>query len=221
MSAAKHVKHFLSVRPYLLIAVCLMTITFVLSAGLPTVATRLFLSWNIGVWFYLTALWTSMLRADSDRIEHIADIQINSAIIILMLTCTAAVVSLLVVLTELPQIKALTGDARLIHIFLTALTLTGTWLLIPTVFAMTYAHAFYIHTRKHAPPLQFPDNPSKPLYSDFLYFSFTIAVASQTADVTIASQRLRKLVLIQSVLAFLFNTTLIGLTINLVSGLIG
>lgn len=51
----------------------------------------------------------------------------------------------------------------------------------------------------------------------FLYFSVTIAVASQTSDVGVSTPALRRLVLLQSVLSFAFNTAILALTINIVA----
>lgn len=66
--------------------------------------------------------------------------------------------------------------------------------------------------------LIFPDT-TQPTYLDFAYFSYTIGVASQTADVSISSAAMRKIVLAHSVLSFFFNTTILALTINLAAGL--
>lgn len=66
--------------------------------------------------------------------------------------------------------------------------------------------------------LIFPDT-TRPIYADFAYFSYTIGVASQTADVSISSRAMRKVVLAHSVLSFFFNTTILALTINLAAGL--
>lgn len=115
------------------------------------------------------------------------------------LICVTAVMSLLAVVIELPAIKQLPSDLRQVHIALTALVLVGTWLLIPTAFTMHYAHNYYVNMRQQR-VLQFPDRPDEPLCSDFLYFSFTIAVASQTADIAVASYQIRQVVLIQSIL---------------------
>jgi uncharacterized membrane protein len=52
-----------------------------------------------------------------------------------------------------------------------------------------------------------------------LNFSFTIAVASQTADVLITSRSMRRLVLLQSVLSFAFNATILAFTINIAASL--
>ena len=59
----------------------------------------------------------------------------------------------------------------------------------------------------------------EPDYSDFLYFSFTIAVASQTSDVTVTTRAMRRLVLLQAVLSFIFNTTILAFSINIAASL--
>jgi len=73
----------------------------------------------------------------------------------------------------------------------------------------------------HGSGLQFPgaDEAFKPDFVDFLYFSFTIAVASQTADINVSSPAMRRLVLIQSVLSFAFNAAVLALTINIAASM--
>ncbi|MBS0309160.1 MAG: DUF1345 domain-containing protein, partial [Proteobacteria bacterium] len=70
-----------------------------------------------------------------------------------------------------------------------------------------------------ARPLRFPDDEQTPDYWDFLYFSFTIAVAAQTSDVTVNTRSMRKAVLAQSVLSFLFNAAILGMSVNIAAGL--
>ena len=83
----------------------------------------------------------------------------------------------------------------------------------------TYA-SLYFRTA-HGSGLQFPDvdGSFKPDYLDFLYFSFTIAVASQTADVSVSTQSMRRLVLVQSILSFGFNTAILAFTINIAASM--
>jgi uncharacterized membrane protein len=78
----------------------------------------------------------------------------------------------------------------------------------------------YYLSSTNSRPLKFPDDESRPDYWDFLYFSFTIAVALQTADVSIMSRSMRKIVLAQSILSFLFNMVIIGSSINVFASLI-
>ena len=50
--------------------------------------------------------------------------------------------------------------------------------------------------------------------------SFTIGAASQTSDVSVASGRIRRVVLAHTVLSFLFNTTILALGINVGASLL-
>jgi uncharacterized membrane protein len=105
-------------------------------------------------------------------------------------------------------------------VLLAVSTVVGAWLLLPVVFTLNYASHYY----HQAPPagLKFPDDDPKfqPNYVDFLYFSFTIAVAAQTADVVITCRPLRRLVLLQAVLSFAFNAAILALAINTAAGLL-
>lgn len=58
-----------------------------------------------------------------------------------------------------------------------------------------------------------------PDYHDFLYFSIVIGTSAQTADVCLTSRSMRRLGAIHCFLAFLFNTTVLALTVNIASGL--
>ena len=58
-----------------------------------------------------------------------------------------------------------------------------------------------------------------PEYTDFLYFSFIIGVANQTADVDISARTMRRIALLHGLIAFLFNTVILAATINVAAGL--
>ena len=66
----------------------------------------------------------------------------------------------------------------------------------------------------------FPEKPGEPVYWDFLYYSFTIAVASQTADVATGSTDMRQITLLHSVISFVFNLAILGLSVNVGAGLL-
>ena len=73
---------------------------------------------------------------------------------------------------------------------------------------------------KAAHGLEFPGDDGPPDYGDFLYFSITVAATSQTSDVSVSSRAMRRLVLAQALLAFVFNTGVLALTINILAGLV-
>ncbi|WP_432813666.1 DUF1345 domain-containing protein [Pantanalinema sp. GBBB05] len=68
--------------------------------------------------------------------------------------------------------------------------------------------------------LEFPDD-RQPDYWDFLYFSFVIGMTSQVSDMAISSRLLRRLALLQEILSFFFNTTILAMSISIIASLIG
>jgi uncharacterized membrane protein len=60
-----------------------------------------------------------------------------------------------------------------------------------------------------------------PIFWDFAYFSFTIAAACQTADVSTTQQVIRKVVIAHALISFLFNASILGFAINVSAGLFG
>jgi len=110
-----------------------------------------------------------MLRASHARVRRIAEQEDRSAPAVLALLSTAAVLSLAAIVVELSTLKDLPLDLKLWRYAFTAATVTGSWLLVGTVFTFHYAHMFY-RAAPNALPLRFPDNETSPDYWDFLYF---------------------------------------------------
>ncbi len=192
---------------------------FVLPARLGDLQ-RLLISWNVLAWLYLFFMWFRMLRTDVQDIPRIARMQDESAGLVLGMVILGCLVSILAILIELTSLKHLTGTPRVLHLLLTGSTLVVSWALLPTSFAMHYAHHHYLHRSKDVTPMIFPEKPKEPGYWDFLYFSFTIAVASQTADVETGTTDIRQITLLQSVISFVFNLAILGLSVNVGAGLL-
>lgn len=221
MGLLRPLKHYMTTRPRLLVSFGASLVCYAALAGHFDTLTRLMISWNVLAWLYLFFLWLLMMRAEEDDIRQIARAQDESAGTVLMLVSITCLVSILVILLQLGTVKHLTGWVRAWHLLLTGTTLVVSWALLPTAFAMHYAHLFYRTRPKPETALLFPNKLTNPDYWDFLYFSFTIAVASQTADVAIGSSDVRRITLLQSVLSFIFNLAILGLSINVGAGLLG
>lgn len=181
---------------------------------------RMLIGWNVLAWLYLFFIWFRMLRTEVKDIQHIAKVQDQSAALVLGMVIFACIISIVAILSELSSLKELSGTPRLLHLLLTALTLVVSWALLPSSFAMHYAHYHYLHRSKDVTPMIFPEKPNDPGYWDFLYFAFTIAVASQTADVATGTTKMRKIALLQSVISFVFNLAILGLSVNVGAGLL-
>ena len=200
--------------------------TVVLGSGvallLPAVigpVTRGLLGWNVAVWLYLVLVALMMRSADHGQLRRVVALQAESAGTVLALVSVASVVSLVGTVLELSAAKLPGAAHAALHVALALATVVGSWLLLPTVFALTYASRYY--QDRGGGGLQFPgaETGFQPHYDDFLYFAFTIAVASQTADVTVTHTHLRRLVLRQSVLSFAFNTAILALTVNIAASM--
>lgn len=211
-------KH-IQTRPRMFICAAVGTAAGVLTPGIAHVVTRSLLGWNVGVWLFLVMIGVMMLRADHDRLRRSAIAQAEGAAAVLTLVIVAAVVSIVAIVIELAAAKGPDAHHALPHVLFALATVTGSWLLLPTLFSLNYASLYYRTTRGGGLKFPEPDETFKPDYADFLYFSFTIAVACQTADVTITNRPMRRLVLLQSLLSFVFNTTILAFTINIAASL--
>ena len=206
-------------HPRLLIAVVLGSCAGFTLPNHWRLVTQILVAWNIMVWSYLLLMGWLMLRADHARVIKIANQEDEHGATILALFSIATIASLVAIALELSTQDISTGF-RLFNYLLTGATILGSWLFIGVLFTFHYSRMYYASPVNHR-ALQFPDGEQCPDYWDFLYFSFTIAVAAQTADVSVMSRPLRKVVLAQSILSFLFNVAIIGLSINVMASLIG
>jgi uncharacterized membrane protein len=182
--------------------------------------TRSLIGWNLTVWSYLLLMGWLMMHASHARIRTIAEQEDKGAIAVLAIMSFAAIASLAAIILELSTVKELSLSHRLIRYAFTGSTVFGSWCLVGAMFTFHYAREFYRSPAERR-ALCFPDNEQNPNYWDFLYFSFTIAVAAQTSDITVMTRSMRKTVLAQSILSFLFNAAILGLSINIAASLLG
>jgi uncharacterized membrane protein len=181
---------------------------------------RVLIGWDAAVWSYLLMIWVHMAVADEHRVREYASRDDENAGVVLFVICTATIASIVAIVVELTSAKGTAGASSAWHYLLTGLTLIGAWFLIPTIFTLHYARLYFDPDAKET-ALLFPDHKLEPNYWDFLYFSFTIAVASQTSDVVLRSRSIRRATLAQSILSFYFNVAVLGLCVNIAAGLLG
>lgn len=187
--------------------------------------TRSLIGWNVTIWLYLVAALAMILRAEQHDVRRRAIQQDEGRHAILLLSAAASAVSFGGIFAELANIKDLSASLKAMHIGLAVATIVGSWLFVHMIFALHYAHDYYLAGKKDAAGkwcggIEFP-GASSPDYFDFLYFSYIIGVACQTADVAISSPGMRRLALLHGVLSFFFNNAVLAMTINIGAGFIG
>ena len=98
-------------------------------------------------------------------------------------------------------------------------TLALSWLFSNTIYALHYAHLFYLGDErgKDRGGVAIP-NCGEPDYWDFVYFAFTLGMTFQTSDVDITSGAVRRVSIGHCLAAFVFNIGVLAFTINVLGG---
>lgn len=209
-------------RPRLVIAVLAgLAGYFLLPIGvIPQQSTRLIIGWNITACLYLLLGAVMVARSSHAQMRQRALAEDEGQWVILIVVVCAAVASLAAIFAEMVVVKQLHGTLKAANIGLVALSIMASWAFTHMIFAFHYAHDYYVACERGKPGgLTFPDDDA-PDYTDFLYFSFVIGTSGQTADVAFSSKSMRRVGLVHCVLAFMFNTTVLALTINIAASLI-
>jgi len=163
-----------------------------------------------------------MVITPQDHLHKRARAQDLSRLFIFCFVVTAACVALLAVAVLIKVHHAEINAGFNWYVLLALGTVSLSWALLQTVYSLHYAHVYYGDSDEDTIPdqgLVFPtDEP--PDYLDFAYFSFVIGMTCQVSDVQVKSKRMRRTTLLHGIISFGFNTIILALLINTVSGLL-
>ncbi|MGH6792925.1 MAG: DUF1345 domain-containing protein [Methyloceanibacter sp.] len=175
--------------------------------------SRLLVGWDAGVTLYLALVAVMIARSDTSQMRRRAALEDEGRIAIPILTVIAAMASLGAIVFWLRTASASQADqpAILALLFLTTLL---SWVFIHVIFALHYAHEFYAERRGEGGGLRIP-GCKQPNYLDFLYLAFSIGTATSVSDVQVTSRTIRKTVTAHGMVSFIFNVTLIALTVSI------
>jgi uncharacterized membrane protein len=210
---------FISRHARLLVSTGVACVLFVVLPADWATITRVLVSWNVGVLMFLVLVFWLMTGLSAVQISDRYQDEDPTAPVILIISVMAAILAMVSIVAFLSMLDQLSQAEKSVHVVLAAFTVIDAWILIPTMFTMHYADMFY-SAEPDARPLRFPDT-KMPEFWDFTYFSFTIAAACQTADVSTTPGAIRKVLIAHSVLSFFFNAAILGLAINVTAGLTG
>ncbi|MEG3163942.1 DUF1345 domain-containing protein [Sphingomonas sp. PB2P19] len=155
----------------------------------------------------------TLLGSEAEGMRKAAEANDANRALLLGLSVTVSIVVLVAVAKELQ------GKTDTLSVVLVIATLALAWLFSNTVYALHYAHTFYMRgddgTDRGGIDVPKCDKPD---YWDFLYFSFTLGMTFQTSDVEITSAYVRRVVTGQCLAAFVFNLGVVAFTINVLGG---
>lgn len=168
---------------------------------------------------FIVSLWP-LLRdhhAEAMRV-HAAQNDANRGWV-LVITILTALTILAAIGAEMPAAR----QGQLVPVVKLVGTLAMAWVFTNIVFMLHYAHMHYapdVASGTDAGGFEFPGTP-EPDYWDFLYFSFTAGMSFAASDVDVTRGAVRRIVMVHSLLSFVFNIGVLAFSINVLAGATG
>ncbi len=194
----------------------------VLTAFPLPVPARGLIGWNTGAVAFLALTWTLFLRAGESSVRDHAARRDETRGIISLLVGAATAASLAGIVAALLSVKGESAGMRSLSMGLAALTLVSSWFLLQTIFVIHYAHRHFqvVATAGDRAGFVFPGDPPR-TYLDFAYLAVCVGATAQVSDPGVQSTPLRNLVTAHAITSFFYNTAVLALGINILSGLLG
>lgn len=164
---------------------------------------------------FLVLMWLTLWRLDATETEtHAAreDPSRAMADIVLTVSSVLSLVSVGMVIAGIGQHGTAAANARL---GLSVFSVVLSWATVHALFTLRYARLYYTDVIGgfdwHS--------TEPPTYADFAYVSFTVGMSFAISDTDVSSPLIRKAVLKQALLSYLFGAVIIAATINLIASL--
>ncbi len=184
--------------------------------------TRTVAAYDAGAVVIIAMFWfIGMHRDPSDTACRAAleDPGRNVVLFLVLVSVGFGLVAAVSILGRGPHVAS--ANEKAIAYALGLLAIVGGWVLIHTIFVFRYAHLYYFDSDDDGSAqrgLDFPGTP-EPNDFDFAYFSFVIGMTFQVSDVAIKDSGVRRVALLHALISFAYNTTIVALVINILSGL--
>ncbi|MEA2663221.1 MAG: hypothetical protein QOI11_165 [Candidatus Eremiobacteraeota bacterium] len=186
-------------------------------------ATRFVAAYDAGVLTLTIFFWRTALHCDARLSRARAALDDPGRNLIFLVVMSAVAVGLIAavgILGHGPRVQNPFEKWEAYILGLGAIALG--WVLVHTVYTFRYAHLFYHDADRDGEPeggLNFPGG-QEPSDFDFAYFSFCIGTAFAVSDVEVTSTAVRREVLVHSIIAFAYNSMIVGMVINVLAGIL-
>lgn len=173
---------------------------------------------NVAAIAFMVSLVPLMNDHCADDMRRHAAQNDASRTFVLLITATTAIAVLAAISAELPAAK----HGHWGPIVKLIVTLALSWVFTNLVFMLHYAHMHYTRGRdgNDRKGFEFPGTP-EPDYWDFLYFSFTAGMSFAASDVNVTRGGVRRVLVAQCLLSFVFNIGVLAFSINVLAGAAG
>ncbi|MFF2485200.1 DUF1345 domain-containing protein [Microbacterium sp. NPDC058062] len=134
-----------------------------------------------------------------------------------LISLTGSVASLAAVAVVIVQARHADELTSFLLAGIAVVAVAASWGLIQMDYMLRYAHLYYSEPIGGIAFNQRED----PMYTDFAYFSVGLGMTYQVADTNVSQNVIRRTVIAQTLLAYLFGAVILATVINLVAGLGG
>lgn len=177
--------------------------------------------WDAAAAGFLAVAWGVIRRADGARTRDLATREDETRQTAAALVVGSSVASLLAVAKALAAAGSKVGGERHAYVAAALVTVVLSWTVVNTLYTLRYADIYYGHPGDRGVEFGGPAEPeSLPDYRDFAYLAFTIGMCYQVSDQTLRNRQLRRVVLVHSVVSYVFGVVIIASAINAVAGLL-
>ena len=220
----KNIIYRLDAQHRIMIALVVGAIVFIFSCKTLNAPELALTTW-IGCALTIIILnWITILGSHPQEVKKIAKLQDSSRAFLFGFIILASVVSLVAIVFLLKASKGLSEVEKNAHIALAISAVFVSWWLVHTIFSLRYAHFYYDKDTddggtRPGGGLDFP-NTKEPDYLDFVYFGFVVGMTFQVSDVVITDRKIRRICLLHGLISFAFNTAIVALSINVISGMV-
>jgi uncharacterized membrane protein len=200
------------IAPPRFLAFCLVALVAVPTAiALTDWARGVMIGFDIAAAVFLAVVLPLLRNDDADEMRKASKQNDANRAMLLAITAVTTIAVLAAVAAELGA----RGGPGAATLTLVVATLLLSWTFGNAVFALHYAHLYYL--AKDDGGLDFP-GADEPEYWDFVYFAFTLGMTFQTSDTAVVTTRMRKVAIAHSMIAFVFNLGVVAFTINVLGG---
>jgi uncharacterized membrane protein len=181
-----------------------------------TLSASILVGWDVSALVYLA--WTGWAVRGMDPLDTAAEAKREdpSTAVAELVVLGAGTAMLAAVGFALIKAGQATGGMKVYLVAVGLLSVVLSWVVVHTVFALRYARAYYSDP---VGGIEF-NEPERPNYVDFAYYSFTIGMTFQVSDTNITWKAIRRMTLHHALLSYLFGSVLLGLVINVVAALL-
>lgn len=159
----------------------------------------------------LVRLW----RLDGDDTAAHATVEDDSRPVADVLLISSAIASLAAIGLALVKASTAHGAGKAAIVTVAVLSVAGAWGVVNTVFALRYAHIYFLE----GGGVDF-NNDSTPDYRDFAYLALTVGMTFQVSDTNIRSKTIRRTVMRHAVISYVLGAVVVAMAINVVAGLL-